>query len=543
VRPHSASRAGTVLALEVWCIASGISGRRAEPSEPPISSAYRRCLRLETSLIRYGLSMGAAVSLLVGCGGGQPPLSASNISTSGSALPSANSKKRGSPIKHVILVVQENRSFDNFFALFPGVDGASRGKMKVKVGGKYVDRWQKLEPHSLLMKRSDGKFTDIQHCHQAYLTAYDNGKMDGFNLVDLGVCPNGTMQAGKLVYQYVEQSQIEPYWDIAEQWVLADHMFQTQGSGSFTAHQDLIRGGTAIDSQNSIIDNPTIMPWGCDSGPNSVTSLITTSGQYLRDKGPFPCTNHFPSSGSAYTTLRDLLDAKGVSWKYYSPCFKAWNPNGCDDGCPSTCSGALLNAFDVIWPVRNSSEWGTNVSMPETNIFTDISSGSLPAVSWVIPADDNDDHPGEPIDNGPAWVASIVNAIGESSYWNSSAIVIVWDDWGGLYDNAAPPFQNGQGGLGFRVPMLVVSPYAIEGNSSQGGYISHTQYEFGSILKYIELNWRLGSLGTTDKSAKHSIGDVFNYTQSPRAFRAIPSERSMRFFEQQPRTAQHGDPQ
>ena len=91
--------------------------------------------------------------------------------------------------------------------------------------------------------------------------------------------------------------------------------------------------------------------------------------------------------------------------------------------------------------------------------------------------------------------------------------------------------------------MLVVSPYAIEGNSSQGGYISHTQYEFGSILKYIELNWRLGSLGTTDKSAKHSIGDVFNYTQSPRAFRAIPSERSMRFFEQQPRTAQHGDPQ
>ena len=236
-----------------------------------------------------------------------------------------------------------------------------------------------------------------------------------------------------------------------------------------------------------------------------------------------------------------------VSWKYYTPCFNTTAQPGCApssdcDGGLDPCDADLLDAFDVIYPVRNGSEWGTNVSWPETNIFNDISKGALPAVSWVIPEDDEDDHPDEPVDDGPQWVASVVNAIGQSAYWKSSVIVVIWDDWGGFYDNAAPQqFDDTQGGLGFRVPMMVISPYAISGGG-KGGYVAHTPYEFGSILKYVEQNWNLGSLGTTDTRAT-SIGDVFNYGQTPRAFTKIPSQHDAQYFLERPHPSQHGDPQ
>jgi phospholipase C len=414
----------------------------------------------------------------------------------------------------------------------------------------------RLKSHALVLG------TDLQHCHSAFETEYDGGKMDGFNLIGKGVCPTAK-PAGTLPYQYVEESQIQPYWDIAEQWVLADAMFQTQGSGSFTAHQDLIRGGTCFtaapscnvsspsSSTLSLIDNPTNFPWGCDApNPPSGTKTWTINiyGQVVKN-GPFPCSNYFADYGSSpgYETLRDLLDAAGVSWKYYTPCFSAKVQSGCapSSDCKKSadCAGGDLNAFDVIYPVRYGSEWGTNVSWPDTNIFGDITNGQLPAVSWVIPEDDESDHPDNgSVDNGPSWVASLVNAVGESQYWNSSVIIVIWDDWGGFYDNAVPPFQDEWGGLGFRVPMLVLSPYAKAGSGSQGGYISHTKYEFGSILRYIEQNWNLGSLGTTDARAT-PISDIFNYGQNPRAFSAIPSEHDAQYFISQPHPPQHGDPE
>ena len=130
----------------------------------------------------------------------------------------------------------------------------------------------------------------------------------------------------------------------------------------------------------------------------------------------------------------------------------------------------------------------------------------------MIPEDKNSDHPGDHlqgnVDLGPQWVASVANAVGQSGYWDSSVVVVIWDDWGGFYDNAKPPFQDNYGGLGFRVPMLVISPYDRTGSGKNGGFVSHTQYEFGSILKYIEDTFSLGSLGTTDVRAT-SIGNVF----------------------------------
>jgi phospholipase C len=295
-------------------------------------------------------------------------------------------------------------------------------------------------------------------------------------------------------------------------------MFQTQGSGSFTAHQDLIAGATAINSTQSLIDTPSSGPWGCDAPPSTKTSVLTTTGQYLRNKGPFPCLT-YPTG-----TMRDLLDAKSVSWKYYAPPYKVGGVGG------------LWNAFAAIQAVRQGPEWATNISTPETNIFNDITNNALPAVSWVIPDQPESDHPADnhTPDQGPAWIASVVNAIGGSSYWDSTAIVVVWDDWGGFYDNIPPPLLDNAGGLGFRVPMIVVSPYV------PAGTISHTQYEFGSILKFIEETFGLGSLGTTDARAT-SIGNIFNFKQSPRTFKHIPAQRSREYFLHQPPSGQPVD--
>ncbi|HEY1654461.1 MAG TPA: alkaline phosphatase family protein, partial [Candidatus Tumulicola sp.] len=328
----------------------------------------------------------------------------------------------------------------------------------------------------------------------------DGGKMDGFGLVYVNE------HRCTCAYQYVKKSAIAPYWKMAQQYVLADHLFQTQSSGSFTAHQDLIRGDTVIDAHDSLVDFPTDGPWGCDAPPKTKTSLLTDQGQYLMNKGPFPCLT--------YTTLRDLLDAKGVSWRYYTPNIQ-------------THGGNLWNAFDAISAVRNSQEWQTNISSPETNIFSDISGNTLPAVSWVIPDGQNSDHPAQKTwgpnkDTGPSWVAQIVNAVGESSYWNSTAVIVTWDDWGGWYDHEPPP-QLDYNGLGFRVPMIVVSPYA------RIAYISHTQYEFGSILKFVEDTFALGRLGTTDTRAT-SIGDVFDFSQQPRPFVPIKAKYSKAYF-------------
>jgi len=399
-------------------------------------------------------------------------------------------------IQHVIIVVQENRSFDNLFATFPHADGATKGL--THTGATVKLKARKLESGLVL-----------DNSHLAFNVDYDKGKMDGFDLVWVNE------HQCTCAYQYVKPSTIKPYWSLAKKYVLADHMFTTQSSGSFTGHQDLIRGGTELNNYETLIDFPTSEPWGCDAPPGTTTTLLTDTGSYDTNEGPFPCSSEFPGSGANYKTMRDLLDAKGVTWKYYTPNIQ-------------THGGNVWNAFDVISPVRYGSEWTTNIDSPETNIFKDIDAGKLPAVSWVIPDGQNSDHPAQQAwgihkDTGPSWVASIVNAVGESSYWGSTAIVVTWDDWGGWYDHEPPP-QLDYTGLGFRVPMLVISPYA------KPSYVDHTQYEFGSILKFVEDAFSLGRLGTTDTRAT-SIADAFNFNQPGRKFTPIGSEHSKAYFE------------
>jgi phospholipase C len=144
-------------------------------------------------------------------------------------------------------------------------------------------------------------------------------------------------------------------------------------------------------------------------------------------------------------------------------------------------------------------------------------------MSWVIPDALDSDHPDSPSDNGPSWIASVVNAVGESSYWDSTAIVVVWDDWGGFYDPVKPPKRDEQGGPGFRVPAIIISPYVPSHK------VAHTVFAFGSILRFVEDAFRLGRLGTTD-STSTSIANVFDFGQKPRSFKMIPSARSREYF-------------
>ena len=201
-------------------------------------------------------------------------------------------------------------------------------------------------------------------------------------------------------------------------------------------------------------------------------------GKIEYDKGPFPCFTQFP-------TMANLLDRKHVGWRYYSDPEAPWN------------------AYAQIKHVFDGRDWQRNISSPSTNVLTDIAGGKLAPVSWVISPPANSDLPGS--SGGPAWVKAIAGALQKSAYWPHSALIVVWSPpAAGYYDNVPPP-QLDPMGLGFRVPMLVVSPYA------KHGYVSHVEYEFGSILRFIEDNWNLGSLGATDERATSIGPDIFTF--------------------------------
>ncbi len=442
----------------------------------------------------------AAIAALVACGGG-----VGGRSPGAPLLPEENGNAtRSVPIKHVVIVIQENRSFDNLFATFPGADGATKGKaaaMPPPIRRSCSPPITK--PTSVPLKKVPlAARLDIDHIYSGYLKELDHGKMDGFDLIGSGA--NGSVAPACLyAYQYVNPADIAPYWDIARQYVLADHTFQTQGSSSFTAHQDLIAGGTEISPTQAIIDNPTYFPWGCDARKNVRTSVIEKYSGKVYIDGPFPCLD--------YATMRDLLDAKSVSWKFYAmPVIKL-------SGGPG-----IWSAFDAIKAVRYSPEWHTNVTRSSMEFFKDVSQRKLPNVAWITPDAVNSDHPAEASDTGPSWVASIVNAVGHSGYWDSTAVVILWDDWGGFYDHVLPPRpRNWQGGPGFRVPMLIVSPY-------NKPHVDHTTYTFGGILHFIEDVWNLGSLGNDDTST--SIGTSFDFRLPARKFKTIQSKYSLDFF-------------
>ena len=361
---------------------------------------------------------------------------------------------------------------------------------------------------------------DLDHSHSAFNTMYHGGKMDGANLV--------TPECGKTIpncppvnaqYAYVQPSDVQPYFQIAEQYTFGDRMFQTNEGPSFPAHQFLISGTSAPSATSNLFasSNANTEPYGCIAPANEVVYVVGPDGKIAGQM--YPCFEH--------QTLTDLLNAAGVSWRYYTPSAGSlWTaPNAIQHMCqPQTVSGTLT---------CTGADW-SNIAIPQTQVLTDIANHNLPAVSWVVPSGQASDHPGINDGSGPSWVASIVNAIGNSSYWSDTAIFITWDDWGGWYDHVAPTVVSdgtgwGSGFIyGFRVPLIVVSPYA------KAAYISHTTHDFGSILKFIEKTYHLSSLNYADAKAD-DFSDCFDFTQTPITFHAISAPLTASHFLNDPR--------
>jgi phospholipase C len=374
--------------------------------------------------------------------------------------PSSISPVADSPIRHVVVVMQENRSFDNLFNGYPGADTVQTG---MSLGAEVP-----MQPVSLADPR------DLDHSHPGWWQDLDGGQMDGF--------ARNNMNPPTLAYSYVPHDETQAYWSLAKQYVLGDRMFQANTGPSFPAHMYMIAGQSALATEA-----PDSIYWGCDAEPGTTVPLLGPDGT---DELPgiFPCWD--------YATLGDLLDANGMSWRYYAP-YSA-NPL------------IVTSAYDAIRHIRYGPDWSANVIYPQTQFLSDIKKGHLADVTWIIPDYTHSDHPGSGSTEGPEWVSAVVNAIGESQFWNSTAIFISWDDWGGWYDHVLPPTIDAMG-PGFRVPVLVVSPYAKE------NYISHRVHESSGFITFVEHNWGLGNLGARDAIAD-DFADCFNYKVAPRPF-------------------------
>jgi phospholipase C len=388
----------------------------------------------------------------------------------------------GTPITHVVIIIQENRSFENLFEGFPGANTQSYG---------YVGSTQyPLQPTRLVSTQQ------VEHGHPNWVTEYNNGAMNGWPLPTL---------------EYVVQSDIEPYWELAQDYELADEMFQSDSGPSLPAHQYLISATSAVDDTGVlyVMGNPIgqgINSGGCASPANTLVPLINPITNDT-SQTMFPCFDH----PTLIDSLEDNAACNGTpcTWRYYTPFTgpSIWNGPG---------------AIKHIW---DNPALYDDVVTPNTKILTDISNGALPSVSWVIPTVPESDHSDGNQGLGPTWVSTVVNAIGKSQYWDSTAIFIVWDDWGGWYDHVAPPVYNYDEN-GFRVPLITVSAYG-----TQSGYISHVDHEFGSIIKFTEEVFGLPSLGYTDVRAD-DLSDMFNFNQTPTKFKAIPITKKLTEYDE-----------
>ena len=390
-------------------------------------------------------------------------------------IPSRPQPARGiHKIKHVIVVMQENRSFDNYFGTFPGADGIPRqgGRPTVCIPdpglGHCVRPFHDAHlidaggPHTLQAARAD--------IHRGGMNGFVQTSLAARQLLCVGDPHEPSCGAPSEpkpipdVMGYHTASEIPNYWAYAHRFVLQDHLFEGVRSWSLPSHLDLVSGWSARCSDPS---DPMTCSTYLGFRPGAIARAAGAS--IVRER-PY-----------AWTDLTYLLHRADVSWRYFVA--NGSQPD-CADGqmvCrPRPQSASTpgiwnpLPGFQTVWADHQISD-----VQPAGSYFRDARDGTLPSVSWIVPNDRHSEHPPNSIAAGQAWVTRIVNAAMRSSDWNSTALFLSWDDWGGFYDHVVPPTVNAQG-LGLRVPGLVISPYA------RRGYIDHQVLSTDSYLRFIE---------------------------------------------------------
>lgn len=378
------------------------------------------------------------------------------------------------PIKRVLYVMQENRSFDNVLGAFPGADGATIGNL--------------LDDEVPLVRCPQWLPGDLPHNYDASVASINGGRMDNFVLTDFEDPELGEMSAA-YAYSQLHESDVPNYWHWAREYVLCDSLFASAPGASYPNHLFFVAGHSG-----GVFDNPEdarSVPfpgggrwksWGCDA---AVDATVLSRGEDGTTSRGRPCFD-FPTVG-------DQLTDASIPWAYYSS--QPFQP------------GYIWNAYASFPSIRTTDEWTKRIR-PVDRLLEHIEAGTLPAVTWVTPRYHLSDHPPWSSSHAHNWLTEIVNAVMTSPMWPHIAIFITWDEWGGFYDHKPPPAID-QLGLGIRVPMLVISPYA------QRGYIDHELGEFSSPLKFIQSNWSLDH-HTERIRRTHDFSHVFDFRQRPR---------------------------
>jgi phospholipase C len=441
-----------------------------------------------------------------------------------------------SNFRHIVIIFQENRTPDN---LFQGLCGQTRSQCPTPYDVRNYGFDNKGHKIQLQKVPLGSGYIGSGYTHDGFVTmchldkTTNECKMDGLSSTGCGTNPV------TCAFLYVDPSDVAPYITMARQYGWANFMFQTNQGPSTSAHQ-FIFGGTSApsasdDAEATFVaenDKPT-NPLGCLAPLDAVYLMIspqTAPGEFKLINNPL---GTICFSRDTMATLLDNHNPK-LSWKYYTPgnnhiwtapilIKKICGPNQDFTECTGT-------------------EWTDSVDLNPTDVLTDIGACKLRNVIWVIPAGQNSDHPPRST-GGPSWVSSIVNKIGTSTctdmvdgktltYWQDTAILITWDDWGGWYDHEPPTLlsvaQEGQGDYqyGFRVPLVVISAYTPR------GYVDNARHDFGSILRFVEHNFSIpeGALNFADQRATTDLTEFFNLSHSPRTFNVIPAPLGEKFF-------------
>jgi phospholipase C len=377
------------------------------------------------------------------------------------------------PIKHVVFLVKENRTFDNLFGTFPGANGATSG----------LDNSTGTAVRRPLTRGTDGRAHDIPHCYVCSISAWDQGRMDGFNQ---------TIYADQWAYTQLHKDQLPNYWHWAQQNVLADNFFSSAQGPSFPNHLYSIAA-----TSGGAHDNPRRIPgvthgsntFGCDAPRTQKVAVVEPGGA---TRMVAPCFN--------FLTEGDLLNRHEIPWAYYA--------------ATEEQKGYIWSAYSALGRYRNDpAKWNQHM-FPVDNVVRDIKANSLPPVTWITPRFELSEHPEYNFCYGENWSTKVIDAIMNSSMWKNTAIFLTWDDYGGFYDHVPPP-QVDDFGFGLRVPLLVISPYA-----KQGVVDSHLG-EFSSVLRFVEENWHLTQLTRRDRNATNMTYD-FNFNQQPRPPDPLP---------------------
>lgn len=389
---------------------------------------------------------------------------AQTISEPNSPAPKTTSKPT-TPIAHFIVLMQENHTFDNYFGTYPGVNGTPAGvKMPVDPNNPsagYVTPWH----------IGNSTITDLSHNIPTYDEQYNNGLMNGFVSA-----LNSRNQDGKISMGYYDGTDIPYYWNLAGNYVLFDNFFSSASDGSFANH----------------------MYWVAAAPPPAPVHGVTMADQLAN-----------------LPTIFDSLQASGVSWKFY---VENYDPKI----TYRNLVGQGSKASQVIWvPLLNFARFLDDPKLSShivdiSQYFVDLNNGTLPAVSYIVPAGSSEHPPENPV-VGEREVKNLIQELMRSTAWDSSAFLMTYDDWGGWYDHVIPP-QVDKYGYGLRVPALLISPYARQ------GFVDGTQLDFTSILKFIEQNWNIAPLATRDASANNLLS-AFDFKQSPRPADYLPITR------------------